>query len=324
MTRFENNEDSDSDGVSISVRQLIRLRRQAADLGLSPRRKILSAQAGGYVSAYRGRGMDFNEVRRYQPGDDIRNMDWRVTARTGNPHTKLFHEERERPVFLLVDQFPGMFFGTRGCFKSVRAAEAATLLAWAAAERGDRIGGIISSTGRHAELRPMGRERGVLRLVRTLVNGHGKAQREGVTLPGSLTSSLERLNHAARPGSLVFILSDLRGLDEEGERRLIRLSRHSDLVMVLIFDPLEADLPPSGVYRISDGRGFLTMDTGERELIREFHRRFRERRGHLEELCRRNEIHFMALSTDEPLAKTLHRGLRLRFSGHGQIGIKSA
>ena len=117
---------------------------------------------GGYVSPYRGRGMEFEEVRAYQPGDDIRNMDWRVTARTGRPHTKLFREERERPVLFLVDLGPSMAFGTRVAFKSVVAARAAALLAWAARDNGDRIGGIVFAGKRHRELRPAARERGML------------------------------------------------------------------------------------------------------------------------------------------------------------------
>ena len=127
-------------GVRIGIRELIALREQAARLDLSPRGRVLATRIGGHLSRFRGRGMEFDESRVYQPGDDPRNMDWRVTARVGIPHVKLFREERERPVWLLVDQGAAMRFGTRVAFKSVIAAQAAALLGWAAVDRADRAG----------------------------------------------------------------------------------------------------------------------------------------------------------------------------------------
>ena len=129
-------------GVRLTVDELLALRRDALGLDLTSRYRVSSTLAGGYRSKFRGRGMDFDEVRTYQPGDDIRNIDWRVTARTGKPHTKLFKEERERPVFLLIDQSKHLFFGSRNALKSVVAARAASLLVWASINAGSRIGGI--------------------------------------------------------------------------------------------------------------------------------------------------------------------------------------
>ena len=124
--------------------------------------------AGDHLSRFRGRGMDYRESRAYQPGDDVRSMDWRITARTGVPHVKLYQEERERPVVLFLDLNPGMFFGSRGMLKSVAAARAAALVAWAAAERGDRVGAMLFDGG-HCDLPPRGGRHGVLRLIRELV-----------------------------------------------------------------------------------------------------------------------------------------------------------
>ncbi len=130
-----------NDGIQLEVQELIRLRAAARGLELGARRRALSAQAGGYLSAYRGRGLEFDEVRAYQDSDDARSIDWRVTARRGTPHTKLFREERERPVLLLPDLHPGMYFGSRRQFKSVLAGRLAALLGWAAVRAGDRVGG---------------------------------------------------------------------------------------------------------------------------------------------------------------------------------------
>ena len=121
-----------NEGTTLTLNQLIRLRASARGLELGARRRTLSAQAGGYLSVYHGRGMEFDEVRTYQVGDDARTIDWRVTARRGRPHTKLFREERERPVMLLVDLHPGMYFGSRVQYKSVLAGRLSALMGWAA------------------------------------------------------------------------------------------------------------------------------------------------------------------------------------------------
>ncbi len=141
------------DPVRVSTASLIRLIGPASTLSLKVR-FIRAQQSGAYLSAFKGRGMEFEEARPYQPGDDIRNLDWRVTARTGKPHTKLFREERERPILLWVDYRNTMFFATKGVYKSVIAARAAALLAWSAHHHGDRVGGIIFSEQIHHELKP--------------------------------------------------------------------------------------------------------------------------------------------------------------------------
>ena len=157
-------------GVYVSMDELVAL--QAADLSLDlrGRRKALTAVAGQHRSSFRGRGIDFDEVRIYQPGDDVRNIDWRVTARTGRVHTKLFREERERPVYLVVDQRESMFFGTQKAFKSVVAARIAALLAWASRDHGDRIGGFLFNDRDVQELRPKEGKKGIQTFFRLLIN----------------------------------------------------------------------------------------------------------------------------------------------------------
>jgi uncharacterized protein (DUF58 family) len=307
--------DRDGEGVSVSINELLRLRAEARDLGLSPRQKVHSLQAGGYVSPYRGRGVDFEEVRAYLPGDDIRNVDWRVTARSGHPHTKLFREERERPVLLFADQGPSMQFGTRGAFKSVRAAQTVALVAWAAVDNGDRVGGVIASAVTHAEVRPAAREHGALAFLRTLGAVHAAGLGSRAAGRFRLTPALDRLTRIARPGTLVFLVSDFRGLDREGEKRLVRLSRYNDLVAVFVYDPLEAQAPPPGRYRISDGARFATLDTAGRDFPALYARCFQARLEHLRTFFRGQGIHFQSLATDESLVSSLRRGLHARRAG---------
>lgn len=290
---------------------LIRLRSEAAGLGLSPRNKNLSVQAGGYISPYRGRGMDFEEVRIYQPGDDIRTMDWRVTARTGEPHTKVYREEHERPVLFVVDQGPSMSFGTRVNFKCVVAAKAAALLAWAAMGNNDRVGGVVFCGHTHTELRPTARRRGVLQLCRALCTATPDAHSEDAGRE-PLNIALSRVERITRPGSVLFLLSDFRAADAETERHVMRLSRHCDVVVILIYDPLEADPPEPDRYPITDGRGFFTLDTTTLDIQNAYRERFTEQRDSMRRMCRRYGAHFLSLATHEPVAATLRSGMRVR------------
>ena len=293
-------------GIEVSLEELIALRRHAGELRLSPQRQVRSQQAGGYHSPFKGRGIDFEEVRGYQPGDDIRSMDWRVTARTGRPHTKLFREERERPVLLWVDQGPTLRFGTRVAFKSVVAARAAALLAWAAVERGDRVGGLLFSGREHLELRPKARKAGVLQLINRLSGGLDGEERS------DLTAALTRLRRVAHPGSLLFLVSDFfDGLDTAAARtHLAELARHNDLVLIFIYDALEAQAPPPGRYPVSDGLRRLLFDSGDRRLAERYRERFESRLDGLRRHARRLGIPFITLATDQPLVETLREGLR--------------
>ncbi|TVQ92441.1 MAG: DUF58 domain-containing protein [Chromatiaceae bacterium] len=215
----------------------------------------------------RGRGMDYRESRHYQPGDDIRTMDWRVTARAGHPHVKRFDEERERPVMVLADFAPSMFFASQGVFKSVLAARLAALIGWATIAHGDRIGALLSGAAAgaegHLELAPAGGRRGQLRLIRALVAaGDPSAALARPAAPaGTLGRALGRLRRVVRPGSLIFLLSDFHGSDAESARHLRRLAQHNDLTAIWIADPLELAPPPPGRYPVSDGHGRGLLET---------------------------------------------------------------
>ncbi|GAB6041659.1 DUF58 domain-containing protein [Endothiovibrio diazotrophicus] len=302
--------NSRRDGVEVSLAELIALRARAGELRLSPQRQVRSQQAGGYHSPFKGRGIDFEEVRGYQPGDDIRSMDWRVTARTGRPHTKLFREERERPVLLWVDQGPTLRFGSRVAFKSVVAARAAALLAWAAVERGDRVGGLLFGGREHLELRPKARKAGVLPLLNRL-----SAQADAPLGGGErsdLVAALTRLRRVAHPGSLLLLISDFfEGLEEAAARtHLAELARHNDLVLIFVYDPLEEAAPPPGRYPVGDGLRRLVLDTADRRLADAYRERFAERRDGVRRHARRLGIPFIPLATDAPLVETLRDGLR--------------
>lgn len=289
----------------VTARELIELRRHARKLDLSRRQPASAQLAGSHASRFRGRGMDYLESRAYQAGDDIRNMDWRVTARAGRPHTKLFQEERERPVVHCLDLGPSLFFATQGALKSVIAARAAILLSWAAAAHGDRVGALLFNGGHH-ELKPRTGHHGVLRLIQALTEQTDPVQ--GLAA-GSSTSSLNdalmRLRRIARPGSLVFLFSDFSGVDRETSGLLRQLRSHNDLVAVHIVDPLESAPPPPGRYGITDGRDRGILDTRSVAERRRYAAYFEGRRERLEAMLTGQRVPLIRIATTDRVEEVL-------------------
>ena len=292
---------------------LIRLNAPARAIALDVLR-VNSLQTGAYVSHFRGRGMEFDESRPYQPGDDPRSIDWRVTARSTTAYTKLFREERERPVLVMVDLRRNMHFATRGCFKSVNAARAAALLAWAAHHRGDRLGGLIFGDRTHRELKPRLGRQAALRFVHQLVehpdwsaDDAGSADRKK-----TLTRAMSALRRVARPGSLVVILSDFQGLERAAQSYLSSVARHSEVLAVYLNDPLEKALPPPGRYRLVAGDEELAIDTHAAAARRDYAEAFEARFREFGEFCSRYGVHLMPLSTDQDPVAALQTALGRR------------
>lgn len=300
------------DVARVSVAGLVALKLPAAalPLGLGP---IQAPPAGRRLSTFKGRGMEFAETRPYQAGDDIRSLDWRVTARTGKPHTKLFREERERPMFLWVDYRTPMFFATRGTFKAVAAARLAGLLAWGANHHGDRIGGLVFSEHAHHESKPMPGQGATLRFIKELAaHPAWQAWRATATEPGAGNHALARLRRLVRPGSLVFLISDFREIDASGEAHLIQLGCRSEVTMILVHDPLESHLPPRGRYRLSDGRTNVVLDTGSPDLRGRYEERFERHCQRLHDLARHHGFRLWSCGTSDDPLKVLMSGLGTR------------
>ena len=294
---FTKQANSANELVSVSLKTLIDLAKPAAGLNLH-HAQFRSSQSGNYVSRFKGRGMEFDEARLYQPGDDIRTIDWRVTARTGKTHTKVFREERERPVFISVDNRLAMHFATRGVFKSVLAAKLGGLLAWAAEYHGDRIGGQLFSEHECRELKPQNGRHAVLRFLNALVKPQDTVGKEF-----TLDQVLARLNQHARPGSLVYIISDFRGINDQAETHIAKLSEHCEVVLIFIYDPLESSLPSKGRYRFTDDERDVVIDTGDQQRLLTYHQRFAQRLQRLELLAKKRGLVFIQCSTvEDPLS----------------------
>jgi len=301
-------------GIVARVAELVARRGDAARLDATPRGRVRTLHAGAYASAHRGRGMEFDETRQYQAGDDVRAIDWRVTARTGRVHTKLFHEERERPVLLLVDQRPHMRFGTRDAFKSVVAARAAATVAWAARDRGDRVGGLILGAGalRHGLHAPQRSRARLLHLLSALsdATSHECAGTGSERSPHTLADALALLARTSRPGTLLWIISDFVDLDDAAARELARLARRCQVACVLVHDALETALPAADACRVSDGSRVLELPTASRRARDEYAARFAARRARLETSCRERGMGFVALRTGDDVTALLRRAAR--------------
>ena len=263
-------------------------------------RSVRARASGPFLSRLRGRGMEYDESRPYLPGDDIRRIDWRVTARTGRPHTKLFREELERPVLICVDYRRAMFFATRGVFKAVQAARVASLLAWRAQQNGDRVGGLLFADHIHHELPPRRGSTATMQWLKLLV-AQAPSQRAALSTgaaPTPLSDALKRIARVAKPGTLVFVISDFRGLDDAASAALAQLSLHADVGLIAIHDPLEALFPEfDGVAGLIDGERSLRL-AGVSSAGREsYAAQFSARLASLRQICRERRMLFTSMET---------------------------
>ncbi|MEW6257921.1 MAG: DUF58 domain-containing protein [Pseudomonadota bacterium] len=289
--------DDEWEGVIARFADLVAARPHGAAKGTRTR-KARSQMLGGHRSPARGRGMEFDEVRAYQPGDDIRTIDWRVTARTGRTHTKLFQEERERPVLILLDLRARMRFGTRATFKSVLAARAAAMVAWSSLDAGDRVGGVILSPFSALSYRPQRSRTSVLGFVKAVADATaaGIADTPPAAEP-SLSEALGRLRQVCHPGTKVFILSDFHDFGEDALREIGRISLHCEVTNILVYDALEAEMPAKGRFRVSDGVQVGLLDADGARAQAAYALQFAERKAALADVCHKRGMACLTLET---------------------------
>lgn len=261
-------------------------------------RKRASVRQGERLSRVRGRGMDFAEVRAYQPGDDVRTIDWRVTARRNKPHTKVFQEERERPTLIVVDQTRALFFGSRMRLKSVAAAEIASRLAWQSLANNDRVGGIVIGNDSLAVHRPLRSSRAVARLLNDIAVCNQQLTAR-TPLKQTFRSALPQISQLARSGHRIYLVTDCYALAEADRQRLLKLSRHNEVQGYFIFDPLEGELPPANRYQVEDANKRLQFHSGNKALRHDYRQRFANQLLTLETLSRETRIAHHRVATTQ-------------------------
>lgn len=294
-----------TEGVYADLDALIRLQFQARGFSFLPRQPVHSLLAGRHASRLRGRGLNFEEIRRYLPGDDIRNMDWHITARTRKPHVRVYTEERDRPVLLVVDQRLSMFFGSQWAMKSVVAAEATALAAWRALHVGDRVAALVFDDGDVVEIAPHRSRRQVMRVLQAVVEKNHTLRVDAPRQagPAMLNRVLERAVRLAKHDYLVCLIGDAAGADQETIRLVTLLGTHNDVLLVFVYDPLEAQLPDAGRLVVAEGALQLEVNTSDRGLRQRYNAEFEQRLERIRELLRQREMPVLPLSTGQGVAE---------------------
>jgi uncharacterized protein (DUF58 family) len=285
----------------VELADLLAIRYRASNL----KRKsppVVSTQGGNRLSKLRGRGIDFSEVRAYQPGDDIRTIDWRVTARKNKPHTKVFREERERLTLVVVDQTQSMFFGSQVRLKSVAAAEVAATAAWQALNHNDRVGGMIIGNEQVAIHKPYRNVKAVARLLADLTRFNHALTPGTPEAPGdNLRDGLARLRRLAHTNYRIYLISDFEPMGDHWRDTFRALARHNEVIAVRVYDPLEQELPPADRYTVTDGLARWQFHTGNRQLRARYHDRFAAHEAEFKTICQRSRVRYRPLPTNEPV-----------------------
>lgn len=298
-------------GVYTALNALSRLRHDARGFSFLPKQPLQSLLSGRKRSRLRGRGLDFEELRHYRAGDDIRTMDWRVTNRTGKPHVRVYTEERDRPVLLVVDQRLSMFFGSEVSMKSVAAAELAALAGWRTLDVGDRVGGLLFNDTELHEFRPGRGERSLLAMLSQLARMNQKLSADSKTASDSqqLAKVLEVAERMVRHDALIIIISDFDGWCDRALASVKRLTQHNDLIAGLVFDPLERDISAATDLVVSDGHYQLQLKPEQENLGEEFSRRFESSVSELQGELRKHDMPVLPINTTEPVLQQLRRHL---------------
>ncbi len=307
--------------VYADIDELVRMQFKAQGFSFLPRQPVHSVLYGRHASRLRGRGLNFEELRRYVPGDDIRNVDWKATARAGEPNVRVFTEEKDRPIWLLVNQCQSMFFGSGERMKSVSAADVVALAAWRGLANGDRVGALVYDDSDIVCIKPQ-RSRGqVMRVLAAVVE---KNHALGADAPQPANSAgghivnevLRQLLPLAPHDSLICMIGDGHGVDDQTQELVTQLTAHNDLIFAMIYDPMEEELPRAGTLTIGDGQRRLAFNSDSRALQKDYVEDFQKRLELLRSISRRHAIPLLPISTAEDVAEQVRRLL-------GHVGTAS-
>jgi uncharacterized protein (DUF58 family) len=289
--------------VYADLDELVRLRYKASGFSFLPRQPVHSILSGQHSSRLRGRGLNFEELRHYLPGDDTRNIDWKVTARTREPYVRVYTEEKDRTVWLLVDQRMSMFFGSRWKMKSVVAAEAAAVAAWRVLSTGDRVGAVVFDDVELSIIPPHRSQERVVQILKKIVEKNHAMNAGTVVEPGlhMLNRALQRVAALARHDCLICLIGDGSGIDADTRKYVTRLTEHNDVLSVFIHDPLEQEIPEAGRLVFSDGAKQIEFNTAEKALREAYANDFLERIERMKSTSRKHSIPLLPIHTAAPV-----------------------
>ncbi|MGF1694490.1 DUF58 domain-containing protein [Vibrio lamellibrachiae] len=295
---MEHSDDSASHPyIYTSLKALQKLKYRTQGINLQANQPINSVLNGSHASKLRGRGLNFEEMRQYHKGDDIRTMDWRATIRTGRPHVRVYNEEKERNVYLLVDQRQSMFFGSQYKLKSVIAAEVASLIAWGAIASSDKVGAIVFNDHQVKVLKPKCSELQIIQILKeiTAQNNALSAGGIGSCFEASINQVFESLARLAGHDSLVILISDGRGWNDKTTEYIKGLRQHNEFMFCQVLDPLEREIPNISHTVISDGQWQLEVNL--QELATKYQHKVEERLGYLNSVAKKYRLPVLSVDT---------------------------
>lgn len=291
--------------ITVELNDLLLLKAEARGFSFLPRQPVGSLLAGRHTSRLRGRGLSFEELRHYHTGDDIRTIDWKATARLRSPYVRVYNEERERPVLLVVDQRSPMFFGSCRAMKSVAAAELAALAAWRALDSGDRVGGIVFGDDEIMEIRPHRSQTRLLQLFHHIVRFNQQlAQHDRPAGNVSINDALESALRVAKHDHLVVVVSDLDGADQQTQQLATRLAAHNDVLIAAVYDPLGIGLTGTPGMLASDRGQTFAIPAGLR-FSRDFQASFEKLLDHWKQVFHALRVPVLPISAARPLPEQL-------------------
>ena len=326
--------NKDKSAIYVDLNELRRLKYLAKGFSFTPNQPANSALSGKNVSKLRGRGLNFEELRHYRPGDDIRSMDWKVTQRTGKPHIKVFTEERERNVFLAIDQRMTMFFGSSNKMKSVIAAELSALIAWQISDSGDRIGAVIYND-QQTKVIPAkrGRQHVVNLLAEVLKKNHELSidtsidqssknnAHQQVDDSESYNKMLATLNKVSSHNGLIILIGDGHGFNDKSTDFIKQLRQHNEVIACHIFDPLEQTLPKMSQMIVSDGVQQIQFSSEKKQVQKNYQDEIARQLDSYVKAAKKYRIPLIEIDTIAPVEQQLRKAL-----GHkagGKTGAKT-
>jgi uncharacterized protein (DUF58 family) len=309
-------------GVYVSLDDLIALEHRGRRVSFLPHQPVHSLLSGRFASRMRGRGLNFEEIRDYRSGDDVRSIDWKVTARLQQPHVRVFNEERDRQTLLVVDQRLTMFFGSRFAMKSVTAAEAAAIGAWRVLGVGDRVGAIAFNDKDLVEIKPRRSRTTVLQILTAIVaqNRALGVGRNIATAPAMLNTALEQATRRALHDASVMVISDFDGADDATRKMIGAMTQHNNVVALLVHDPLQSDLPASASMIVTDGELQIELEVGSTNVRRRIAEATEARLASVFAWTHELGVPVLPLSAAEETAPQLRRLLGALPSRHGRGG----
>ncbi len=287
------------EGAYVSLSDLLSIRHRVFNYTEEKSTLMAGNQSGIKLSKYNGRGIEFSEVRPYQPGDDVRSIDWRVTARKNRPHTKVFHEEREHPTIIAVDQSQNMFFGSNVRLKSVAAAELASRIAWQTLKLGDRIGGFVKTNHGYQLHKPKRSQKSVAQFLNSISVSNQTLTRKTQNTQNSFVDELVHLNRLSKNRYRIYLITDFNGEIEKWNETIAKLSRSNQLTCLHIVDPLERVLPENGHYSVTDGKTRVQFFTGNRKTLADYQNQFLHQCELLKDICFQHAVRYLQIETSQ-------------------------